>query len=114
MMRSLGSARFGRHRRPDLTASSAVAVTAPAAMHRRKRMLTALFATVLAAAVAAQLHVLTPGGPKADASVVQGQPLVAGRALSGVVAANTGPSGVQNFGSWRGKSAEVITVYGGT
>lgn len=115
MMRNpLGSARFGRHRRPDGVASTSVALTAPAALQRRKRVLTALFATVLAAAVAAQLHVLNPGGPKAHASVVQGQPLVAGRTLSGVVAGTSGPSGVSSFGSWRGKPAEVITVYSGT
>jgi hypothetical protein len=92
--------------------SRAVPAGAPGAVptHRRKRRLTVVFGTVLAVGVAAQLHLLTPGGSSASAATVTPQPLVAGQALSGVTS-HGGLSGVTSFGNWRGKPAQVEVGY---
>ncbi|BEP13261.1 hypothetical protein acdb102_15720 [Acidothermaceae bacterium B102] len=84
---------------------------APAgAATRRKRRLTGVFASVLVVGVAAQLHVLTPGGASASAATVAIQPLVAGKTLSGVTS-HGGLSAVNSFGSWRGRAADVTVGY---
>src|SRR5438270_8213987 len=88
--------------------AGAPAVATPVA--RRKRRLTAVFGTVLAVGVAAQLHLLSPGGSAADAATVTPQPLVAGQALSGVTS-HGGIPGVTSFGNWRGKPAQVEVGY---
>ncbi len=89
-------------------AGAEVGATAP--LVRRKRRLTAVFGTVLVVGVAAQLHLLTPGGSSADAATVTPQPLVAGQALSGVTSKG-GLPGVSAFGNWRGKAAQVEVGY---
>lgn len=94
--------------------SRAVPVGAPAdvaiPVARRKRRLTAVFGTVLVVGLAAQLHLLTPGGSSASAATVTPQPLVAGQALSGVTS-HGGIPGVTSFGNWRGKAAQVEVGY---
>src|SRR3954452_9676333 len=80
------------------------------AVIRRKRRLTGVFGTVLVVGVAAQLHLLTPGGSSADAATVAITPLVSGKTLSGVTS-HGGLSAVQNFGNWRGKPVDVTVGY---
>jgi len=107
-----GAARRGRHHAAVLPEGVSVA-SAPSTRSvtaRRKRRLTAAFATVLAVGVAAQLHVLTPGGGTASAATVAIQPLVSGKTLSGVTASG-GLSKVNAFGAWRGKPADVVVGY---
>jgi hypothetical protein len=86
------------------------AAEVPTPVDRRKRRLTAVFGTVLVVGVAAQLHLLSPGGSFASAATVTPQPLVAGRALSGVTS-HGGLNAVNNFGNWRGKAAQVEVGY---
>src|SRR3954453_2835019 len=81
----------------------------PAVRTRLARTVT----TIAAAAVTTAVAVPTLTGGSAQASTVTPRPIAAGHTLAGVVSYN-GLSGAKAFGSWRGRSIEVIVNYLGT
>jgi Glycosyl hydrolase family 26 len=103
--------RAGRHGAPPVpSVGPAAPSTARASVNRRKRRLTAVFASVVAVGVAAQLHVLAPGGDTASAATVAIQPLQSGKTLSGVTG-HGGLAALNAFGAWRGKAVDVSVGY---